>query len=96
MWISRPRTTPANGNCSLLLLNRDLDNEREVEITFRDMTPTKVLASETLTGKDLKAANSFAKPTNISPATLDAPSAGSKMTLKLPARSYSVLQVATS
>ncbi len=87
---------PANGNCSLLLLNRDLDKEREVEITFRDMTPTKVLASETLTGKDLKAANSFAKPTNIAPATLDAPNAGSKMTVKLPARSYSVLQVATS
>ena len=87
---------PSNGNCSLLLLNRDLDKDREVEITFRDMTPTKVLAAETLTGKDLKAANSFAKPTNIAPAKLDVSTAGSKMTIKLPARSYSVLQVATS
>ena len=87
---------PNNGNCSLLLLNRDLDKDREVEITFRDMTPTKVLAAETITGKDLKAGNSFAKPTNVVPVELDTPNVGSKMTLKLPARSYSVLQVATS
>ena len=87
---------PATGHCSLLLLNRDLDQDREVEITFRDMTPNKVLAAETLTGNDLKAVNSFAQPTNVAPAKLDAPGAGPKMTVKLPARSYSVLQVATS
>jgi len=87
---------PANGNCSILILNRDLDKDREVEIEFRDMTPTKVLAAKTLTGKNLQATNTFAKPTNIVGQDFDAPSAGSKMTLKLPARSYSVLQVATS
>ena len=56
---------PANGNCSILILNRDLDKDREVEIEFRDMTPTKVLAAKTLTGKNLQAANTFAKPNNI-------------------------------
>jgi alpha-N-arabinofuranosidase len=87
---------PANGNCSILILNRDLDKDREVEIEFRDMTPTKVLAAKTLTGKNLQAANTFAKPANIVGQDFDAPSAASKMTVKLPARSYSVLQVATS
>ena len=87
---------PANGNCSILILNRDLDKDREVEIEFRDMTPTKVLAAKTLTGKNLQAANTFAKPNNIIGQDFDAPRAGSKMTVKLPARSYSVLQVATS
>ena len=87
---------PANGNCSILVLNRDLDKDREVEIEFRDMTPTKVLAAKTLTGKNLQAANTFAKPNNIIGQDFDAPRAGSKMTVKLPARSYSVLQVATS
>ena len=87
---------PANGNCSILILNRDLDKDREVEIEFRDMTPTKVLAAKTLTGKNLQAANTFAKPNNIIGQDFDAPRAGSKMTVKLLARSYSVLQVATS
>ena len=87
---------PANGNCSILMLNRDLDKDREVEIEFRDMTPAKVLTAKTITGKNLKTANTFAKPNNIVGQNFDAPSAGSKMTLKLPARSYTVLQVATS
>jgi alpha-L-arabinofuranosidase len=55
-----------------------------------------VLASETLTGTDLKAANTFERPALVVPRPLEAPRAGSTMTFKLPARSYSVVQIATS
>ena len=77
------------------MLNRDLESERELVVEFRDPTPKQVLASETLTGSDLKAFNTFAQPKTVSPQPLDAPAANSKMTFKLPARSYSVVQLAT-
>jgi alpha-L-arabinofuranosidase len=58
--------------------------------------PTRVLACETLTGSDLKAVNTFEQPKLVVPKPLQAPSAGSKMTFKLPPRSYSVVQFATT
>ena len=48
-----------NGQASVLMLNRDLDGERELVVEWRDVTPTRVLACETLTGPDLKAFNTF-------------------------------------
>jgi alpha-N-arabinofuranosidase len=87
---------PQSGQLALFMLSRDLQGEREVVLDCRDFTPTRVLASETLTGADLKAANSFDRPTLVVPRPLDAPKVGSTMTFKLPARSYSVVQVATS
>ena len=45
------------GQAAVLLLNRDLQNEREVVLDWSDVTPTRVLSSETLTGPDLKAFN---------------------------------------
>jgi alpha-N-arabinofuranosidase len=87
---------PQSGQLALFMLSRDLQGEREVVLDCRDFTPTRVLASETLTGADLKAANSFDRPTLVVPRPLDAPKLGSTMTFKLPARSYSVVQVATS
>ena len=87
---------PTTGHCSLLLLNRDLENEREVEIRFEDLTPTKVLQAEMLTGSDLKAANTFDNPHNIAGQQFDAPAVGPRMVVKLPARSYTALQVSTS
>src|SRR5262245_64457626 len=81
---------PKDGRLSLLALNRDLQSEREVVLDCRDLQPTRVLASETLTGTDLKASNSFERPTVVSPRPL------ATMTLKLPPRSYSVVQMATS
>jgi alpha-N-arabinofuranosidase len=86
---------PASGLVSLFLLNRDLDGEREIELTWRDLTPTRVTVCETLTGTDLKAVNTFATPTLVKPQALDPPAASARMTVKLPARSYTVLQVAT-
>lgn len=87
---------PGNGQIALFMLNRDLDAEREVTVEFRDTTPTRVLECQTLTGTDLKAHNTFEQPKNVVPQALDAPSAGAKMTFKLPARSYTAAHIATS
>jgi len=87
---------PKGGQLCLLMLNRDLQSDRELVLDCRDFTPTRVLASETLTGPDLKAANSFERPTLVAPRPLEAPRPGSSMTFKLPARSYSVAHIATS
>jgi alpha-N-arabinofuranosidase len=87
---------PQNGQLCLLMLNRDLETERELVVDGRDLTPTRVLAAETLTGPDLKASNSFERPTLVAPRALEAPAPASTMTFKLPARSYSVVRVATS
>jgi alpha-N-arabinofuranosidase len=87
---------PANGQLCLLMLNRDLQAERELVLDCREMAPTRVLASETLTGADLKAANTFERPTLVAPRALETPRPGSTMTFKLPARSYSVVHMATS
>ena len=76
---------------TLFIFNRDLHNERELEIVWRDLTPTAVTAFETMTGSDLKAINTFDDPNRVVPQTLDKPAPGSTMTVKLPARSYSVL-----
>lgn len=79
---------------AVLLLNRDLDGERAVEIDWTDVTPTRVLACETLTGSDLKAFNTFDAPRRVAPQPLAAPAPGARMTVALPPRSYSVLHVA--
>jgi len=87
---------PENGQVCVLVLNRDLDSERELVLEWRDPVPTKVLACETLTGPDLKAFNTFAQPGTVAPHPLDPPAVGPRMTIRLPARSYSVLLLATS
>jgi alpha-N-arabinofuranosidase len=87
---------PQNGHVCLLMLNRDLESERELVLDWRDPVPTRVLACETLTGPDLKAVNTFDRPTLVAPRMLDAPRVGSSMTFKLPPRSYSVAHIATS
>jgi len=79
-----------------LMLNRDLDGERELALEWRDITPTRVLACETLTGPDLKAFNTFEQPKRVVPQRLDAPSPGARMTFKLPPRSYTVAHLATA
>jgi alpha-L-arabinofuranosidase len=84
-----------SGRACVLMLNRDLESERELQLDWRDMTPTRVLACETLTGPDLKAFNTFDAATRVAPRTLDPPAPGPRMTFKLPARSYTVAQIAT-
>jgi len=84
------------GQACLLMLNRDLDGERELALEWRDITPTRVLVCETLTGADLKAFNTFEEPRRVAPQRLEPPAAGTRMTFKLPARSYTVAQLATT
>jgi alpha-N-arabinofuranosidase len=85
-----------NGQACVLMLNRDLEGERELVLEWRDVTPTRMLACETLTGPDLKAFNTFEQPQRVAPQRLDAPAAGARMTFKLPARSYTVARMATT
>jgi alpha-N-arabinofuranosidase len=87
---------PSTGQVCLLMLNRDLESQRELKVEWRDPSPTRVLACETLSGADLKARNTFEQPTHVTPQPLDAPAAGPSMTFKLPPRSYSVAHIATS
>ena len=79
---------------TLFIMNRDLEKAQELEIAWHDLTPSKVIAFETITGNDLKAGNTFADPKRVVPQTLENPKVGSNMSLKLPARSYSVLSLA--
>jgi alpha-N-arabinofuranosidase len=83
-----------NNQVCVFMLNRDLEAERELVLDWRDATPSRVLACETLTGPDLKAINTFASPTQVAPRPLDTPKVGATMTFKLPARSYTVAQIA--
>jgi alpha-N-arabinofuranosidase len=85
-----------NGQACVLMLNRDLEAEREIALEWRDVTPTRVLTCETLTGTDLKAFNTFDQPRRVAPQRLDAPAAGTRMTFKLPPRSYTVAQLAAT
>jgi alpha-N-arabinofuranosidase len=85
-----------NGQASVLMLNRDLDAERELVLEWRDVTPTRVLTCETLTGSDLKAFNTFEQPKRVVPQRLDPPAPGTRMTFKLPPRSYTVAQLAVT
>jgi alpha-N-arabinofuranosidase len=86
---------PEGGTASLFVLNRDLEKARDLEVVWREGAPTRVLASQTLTGPDLKATNTFAAPTRVAPQPLDPPRPGARMTVSLPARSYSVIHLAT-
>ena len=85
-----------NGHACVLMLNRDLDGERELVLEWQDPTPARVLACQTLTGPDLKASNTFEQPTRVVPRALEPPKPGARMAFKLPARSYTVAHIAMS
>ncbi len=80
----------ANGRIAVFMLNRDLDSERDLSVDLGEQAPTRVLSCETITGADLKAANTFAKPNTVVPQRLDAPQAGRRMSFRLPPRSYTL------
>lgn len=86
---------PRNGEMALFMLNRDTTAERDIRIAWQSPTPTRVLVCQTLTGRDMKAANTFEQPNNVTPKNLDAPAAGTSMTFRLPAGSYTVAHLAT-
>lgn len=80
---------PKTGAVSLFVLNRDLENEREIE--FVNCPESKVLDGHSLSAASLKVANTFDQPDNVRPELLDAPSAS--FTFKVPPRSYSVIRL---
>lgn len=84
------------GEACVFVLNRDLDSEREIVLEWQSPTPKQILSCETLTGSDLKATNSFEHPDQVRPQALEAPEPGQIMTLKLPAASYTKLNLAVS
>lgn len=82
---------PEKRESTLLVLNRDLDKSRQVELIWRTGAPVRVRTSQVITGSDLKALNTFAEPNNVTPQHLDAPKATSaQMTIEVPAKSYSL------
>jgi alpha-N-arabinofuranosidase len=85
---------PPSGQACLMILNRDLEAEREFVLDWRGKPPSRVLACLTLTGPDLKAANTFEQPNRVVPRPLDPPRPGPTMTFKLPSRSFSVAHLA--
>jgi alpha-L-arabinofuranosidase len=80
-------------SATLLILNRDLQQPRELTVTWRGATPNTVKTCKTLTGSDLKAVNGFDAPRRVVPQPLEPPRAGATMNLQLPARSYSLINV---
>ena len=81
------------GQAAVLMLNRDLDGEREVVLEWQDIVPARVLSCDTITGTDLKAFNTFDQPRRVAPQALAPPAAGSRMSFKLPPRSYTAVHL---
>jgi alpha-L-arabinofuranosidase len=87
---------PVDGKTSLFLLNRDLSKAREIEVVWEDKGPTTIVASQVLTGDDLKAVNGFDAPRRVEPHSFDKPSTTNGRTrFEVPARSYTLIQWAT-
>jgi alpha-N-arabinofuranosidase len=82
-----------NGNVSLFILNRDLVKAHEIDVSWEDTSPARVLSSVALTGNDLKAFNSFENPRGIVPQDLGKPVTTSGSTkFEVPPRSYTAIQ----
>ncbi len=84
----------SSGKTSLFVLNRDLSNDRQVELVWEDKRPSTTISSWLLTGDDLKASNSFAAPQKVAPQVFTKPSlSGTTTKFEVPPRSYAVLQL---
>lgn len=78
---------------SLFVFNRDLSKARDVELIWEDSAPSLVADSQTLTGDDLQAFNSFDAPQHVAPRSFERPSTtGNRTRFAAPPRSYSVIQ----
>ena len=92
-YIDAAATINDDGETSLFVLNRDLSKPHQVEIVWEDKPGTRVIASQVLTGNDLKAVNSFDAPQRVQPQAFDKPSTVNGHTkFEVPPRSYTVIQ----
>jgi alpha-L-arabinofuranosidase len=84
---------PEDGKTALFILNRDLSKARQIEVVWEDNPASRVIASQVLTGDDLKAVNGFDAPERVKPQPLDKPSTVNGRTkFEVPPRSYTVVQ----
>jgi len=84
---------PTNGTMALFILNRDLQNTRQVEIAWEGNSPGSLEQAWVLTGDDLKAVNGFDAPERVKPRAAEKPSTNAARTrVEVPAKSYSVYQ----
>jgi alpha-L-arabinofuranosidase len=94
-WVDMAATIdPESKTAALFFFNRHLEKAQDVEVIWRDATPSAVSAFMTITGPDLMAGNTFGDPKHVVPQVLENPKVGQRMTLQLPTRSYSVLSLA--
>jgi alpha-L-arabinofuranosidase len=92
-YIDAAATINDDGKTSLFILNRDLSKPHQIEIVWEDKPGTRVIASQVLTGNDLKAVNSFDAPQRVQPQAFDKPSTVNGHTkFEVPPRSYTVIQ----
>ncbi len=85
--------SPEDGKTALFILNRDLSKARQIEVVWEDGPATRLIASQVLTGDDLKAVNGFDAPERVKPQPFDKPSTSNRRTkFEVPARSYTILQ----
>jgi alpha-N-arabinofuranosidase len=87
---------PAKREYAVLMLNRNLGKDEELNLVFRDDPPARTLGFDTLTGGDLKAANTLSDPRRVTPSPLEHPKAGARIVVKLPKQSYSVLRLSAA
>jgi alpha-L-arabinofuranosidase len=92
-YIDAAATINDDGKTSLFILNRDLSKPHEVEVVWEDKPGTRVVASQVLTGNDLKAVNGFDAPQRVQPQAFDKPSTANGHTkFEVLPRSYTVMQ----
>ena len=65
--------TTEDGKTSLFS-NRDLSKAHAIEVVSEDQPQSRVVASQVLTGTDLKAVNGFDAPERVKPQSFDKPS----------------------
>jgi alpha-N-arabinofuranosidase len=83
------------GKTAFFLLNRDLSKPHTVEIVWEGSKPHSTEAV-VLTGKDLKASNTFDAPSRVVPQKAEKPSStAAGAALELPPQSYTVVQWTT-
>ncbi len=85
---------PQDGSLGMFVLNRDLNKPREIEVVWEGSAPGKAIATQVLTGDDLKASNSFEQPKKVAPQSFPSPAAApsGRTRFEVPARSYTVIQ----
>ncbi len=82
-----------NATVTLFILNRDLAKAHEIDLLWQDAPPSRLLTASVLTGKDLKAVNSFEAPQRVVPQELAKPvTSGAHTKFEVPPRSYTAIQ----